>query len=158
MDETQISKILFQDKFTKFNFVGVFPKNRIPLTTKFPANYIINLDNYGNPGTHWIAVHINYKYISIFCSFGNNYLNDGYFLSFINYFSDKKIIYSNIQIQGISSFTCGLYCCLFILIKSRGYSYHEFLNIFNHNSLYKINDTAICEYFKNKFNFDLPII
>ena len=36
-------------------FIGVFPRNNLPKKTKDGA-YVINLDEYTNTGTHWVAL------------------------------------------------------------------------------------------------------
>lgn len=154
MDELQISKILFRDKSAKNNFVGVYSRTKIPLSMKFPASYIINLDEYGNKGTHWISVYITNKYINVFCSFGNNYLYDNMLLSFFNYFPNRKFICNHIQIQSFQSVTCGLYSCLFILLLSRGYTFKQYLNIFDFENLV-LNDKAITYFFERKYKIKL---
>ena len=36
-------------------FIGVFPRNNLPKKIKDGA-YVINLDEYTNTGTHWVAL------------------------------------------------------------------------------------------------------
>ena len=145
-------KLVIQDKYAQEGFVGVFSRTRIPITNNFPASYIINLDEYGSKGSHWIALYITNKNISIFDSFGGNYLNDEMFRSFINSFYDKgrKIVCSPKVLQDYTSSTCGMYCVLFIWFSSRGYTMGEFLSIFTKNKI--INDEAVKLYFKSQHN------
>ena len=51
----------------KFN--GVFSRDNLPNTIKNGA-YAINLDEYRNIGTHWVALYVNNKTIIYFDSFG----------------------------------------------------------------------------------------
>ena len=144
MDEEQLIKLVIQDKYAQEGFVGVFSRTRIPITNNFPASYIINLDEYGSKGSHWIALYITNKNISIFDSFGGNY--------FINSFYNKgrKIVCSPKVLQDYTSTTCGMYCVLFIWFSSRGYTMGEFLSIFTKNKI--INDEAVKLYFKSQHN------
>lgn len=156
MDEIQIKRLLVKDEFTKNNFAGVYARTHVTLTHNLPAIYVINLDNYGAPGFHWIAVYVNEKIIYIFDSFGGNFLNDSMFASFIQYCRkyNQKIISSPIAIQSPFGSTCGLYCVLFAMIISRGYSFSDFIKIFQHNDP-KVNDQAIITYFEKHYNIVL---
>ena len=51
----------------KFN--GVYSRNNLPKTIKKGA-YVINLDEYTDIGTHWIALFVKPKYTVYFDSFG----------------------------------------------------------------------------------------
>ena len=46
-------------------FNGVYSRNNLPKTIKKGA-YVINLDEYENIGTHWIALFVKPKYIVYF--------------------------------------------------------------------------------------------
>ena len=50
-------------------FNGVFSRNNLPLKIKDGA-YVINLDEYADVGTHWIALFCNKNEIVYFDSFG----------------------------------------------------------------------------------------
>ena len=50
-------------------FNGVFSRNNLPKKIKDGA-YVINLDEYGDVGTHWIALFCNRSEIAYFDSFG----------------------------------------------------------------------------------------
>ena len=52
---------------SKFN--GVYSRDNLPKTIKKGA-YVINLDEYTDIGTHWIALFVKPKYTVYFDSFG----------------------------------------------------------------------------------------
>ena len=52
-------------------FNGVFSRNNLPKKIKDGA-YVINLDEYADVGTHWIALFCNRNEIVYFDSFGVN--------------------------------------------------------------------------------------
>ena len=55
-------------------FNGVFSRDNLPKrsSTKAIKNgaYIINLDEYSDIGTHWVALYMNNKTVTYFDSFG----------------------------------------------------------------------------------------
>ena len=50
-------------------FNGVYSRNNLPKTIKKGA-YVINLDEYENTGTHWVALFVKPKYMVYFDNFG----------------------------------------------------------------------------------------
>ena len=50
-------------------FNGVYSRNNLPNKIKKGA-YVINLDEYKNTGTHWVALFVKPKYTVYFDSFG----------------------------------------------------------------------------------------
>ena len=54
-------------------FNGVFSRDNLGSTIKNGA-YVINLDEYHDTGTHWVALYVNNKTIIYFNSFGVEYI------------------------------------------------------------------------------------
>ena len=54
-------------------FNGVHSKDNLNDKTKDGA-YVINLDEYSDIGTHWIALYVNNKTVIYFDSFGVDYI------------------------------------------------------------------------------------
>ena len=50
-------------------FIGVYSRDILPDKIKDGA-YVVNLDEYSDIGTHWIAIYVNNKTITYFDSFG----------------------------------------------------------------------------------------
>ena len=50
-------------------FTGVFSKDNLPNSIKIGA-YVINLDEYHDIGTYWVALYVNNKIVTYFDSFG----------------------------------------------------------------------------------------
>ena len=53
----------------EWKFNGVYPRDNLPDKIKDGA-YIINLDEYFDIGTHWIALYVKNNDVSYFDSFG----------------------------------------------------------------------------------------
>ena len=71
-------------------FNGVFSRNNLPNNIKNGA-CVINLDEYHDIGTHWVALYVNNKIVTYFDSFGVEHIPKE-----IMKFIDRKIIVTNI--------------------------------------------------------------
>ena len=57
----------YYENESRFN--GVYSRDNLPNKIKVGA-YVINLDEYSDIGTHWIALHVKNNDITYFDSFG----------------------------------------------------------------------------------------
>ena len=57
----------YHENESRFN--GVYSRDNLPKTIKKGA-YVINLDEYADLGTHWIALYVKKKKVIYFDSFG----------------------------------------------------------------------------------------
>ena len=90
-------------------FNGVFSRNNLPKKIKDGA-YVINLDEYANVGTHWIALFCNRNETLYFDSFGVEHVPEE-----IKEFIGNKNIKANIfRVQANNSVMCGYFCIGFI--------------------------------------------
>ena len=95
-------------------FNGVFSRNNLPLKIKDGA-YVINLDEYADVGTHWIALFCNGNEIVYFDSFGVEHIPD----EIEEFIGNKNIKAKIFRVQAIDSVMCGYFCigCIdFILV------------------------------------------
>ena len=95
---------------------GVYSRDNLPKITKKGA-YVINLDEYENTGTHWIALFIKSNEFIYFDSFGIEHIPKE-----INKFigSNKKIKANIFRIQAYDSIMCGYFCIEFINYMLKG--------------------------------------
>ena len=126
-------------------FNGVFSRDNLPNTIKNGA-YIINLDEYRDIGTHWVALYVNNKTATYFDSFGVEHIPKE-ILKFIgSSSSDKNIITNIFRIQAYDSIMCGYFCIGFINFMFNGNSLTDYTSLFSPNDLKK-NDDIIIKYF-----------
>ena len=105
--------------------------------------YVINLDEYENTGTHWVALFVKPKYTIYFDSFGIEHIPSG-----INKFIGNKNSKSNIfRLQAYDSIMCGYYCIEFINYMLKGKTLLDYTNLFSPND-FKKNDQFIKRIFK----------
>ena len=131
----------YQNK-TRFN--GVFSRDNLPDKIKDGA-YVINLHEYSNTGTHWIALYVYNKTVTYFDSFGIEHIPKEV-KKFVN---NKNIIANIFRIQAYYSVMCGYFCIGFIDYMFVGKSLTDYTNLFSPNNL-KSNDDIILNYFLNK--------
>ena len=125
-------------------FNGVFSRNNLPKKIKDGA-YVINLDEYADVGTHWIALFCNRNEIVYFNSFGVEHVPKE-----IKEFIGNKNIKANIfRVQANNSGMCGYFCIGFINFMLAGKNLTDFLNLFSPDD-FKKNSDIILSYFKDE--------
>ena len=125
-------------------FIGVYSRDNLPDKIKDGA-YVINLDEYSDIGTHWIALYVNNKTITYFDSFGIEHIPKD-----VKKFIGNTHIVTNIyRIQNYDSIMCGYFCIGFIDYIFMGKSLTDYTNLFSPNN-FKRNDDIILNYFLNK--------
>ena len=113
-------------------FIGVYSRNNLPNKIKDGA-YVINLDEYYNIGTHWIALYVNNETVTYFDSFGIELIPKE-----VKKFIDNRNIISNIyRIQNYDSIMCGYFCIGFIDYMFKGKSLTDYTNLFSPNNFKK---------------------
>ena len=125
-------------------FIGVFSINNLPKLIKDGA-YVINLDKYGDVGTHWIALFCNRNEIVYFDSFGVQHVPE----EIKNFVGNKNIITNIFRVQANDSVMCRYFCIEFIdfMLASKKLTY--FTNMFSPH-VFKKNDDINLSYFKNE--------
>ena len=92
----------------------VFIRERIQ-PKKRDGAYIVNLDEYSDIGTHWVALHVNNN-VTYFDSFGVEHIPKE-----IKAFIKNKNIKTNIfRVQAYDSLICGYFCFGFIDLMFKG--------------------------------------
>ena len=94
---------------------------------------IINLDEYHDIGTHWVALYVNNKTVTYFDSFGVKDIPK----EIIKFIDNKNIITNIFRIQAYDSIMCGYFCIGFINFMFSGNSLTDYTNLFSPNDLKK---------------------
>ena len=123
-------------------FNGVFSRDNLGSAVKNGA-YVINLDEYHDIGTHWVALYVNNKTITYFDSFGVEHIPR----EIIKFIARKKIITNIYRIQAYNSIMCGYFCIGFINFMFNGKILTDYATHFSPNDLKK-NDDIILKYFR----------
>ena len=94
--------------------------------------YVINLDEYSDIGTHWIALYVNKKTVTYFDSFEVEHIPKE-IKKFIN---NKNIIANIFRLQTYDSVMCGYFCIGFIDFMLKGNNIKDLI-IFFHKIMLK---------------------
>ena len=125
-------------------FIGVFSKKKLPKKIEDGA-YVINLDEYADVETHWIALYCDRNEIAYFSSFGVEHVPEE-----IKEFIGNKNKKANIfRVQVNDSVLCGYFCIGFIDFMLAGKKLADYTNLFSPHDFRK-NDNIILSYFKNE--------
>ena len=129
----------YYEKEPRFN--GVYSGDNLPKRKN--GAYVINLDEYADIGTHWIALYVKNNKITYFDSFGVEHVHKE-----IKRFIKHKSIKTNIfRIQADNSIMCGYFSIGFIDFMFARKSLIDFTSLFS-PYVFKKNGEIILAYFK----------
>ena len=109
------------------------------------GTYVINLVEYSDIGTHWIALYVNNKTVTYFDSFRIEHIPK----EVKKFMGNRNIVINICRIQNYDSIMCGYFCIEFIDYMFLGKSLTNYTYLFSPNN-YKKNDDIILNYFQNK--------
>ena len=139
---------------------GVYSRNEYIPKKHSPC--IINLDDLGNQGTHWVCCFPSLTFANSAKPFlapkaqGSLNYFDSFGMPYPEEYAKRakkdnlQIIYNTSQYQELTSVLCGYYC-LFVLHRAMVFNenYSDILKVFNENNQ-KYNENFIKNYFKNQ--------
>ena len=118
-------------------FNGVFSRDNLPNNNNNNNNnnikdgaYVINLDEYHDIGTHWVALYVNNKTVTYFDSFGVEHIPR----ETMKFIARRKIIANIYRMQAYDSIMCGYFCIGFINFMFNGKSLKDYTNLFSPNN------------------------
>ena len=121
-------------------FNGVYSRDNLPKIKD--GAYVINLDEYSDIGTHWIALYVLNNDVTYFDSFRVEHTPKE-----IKVFIKNKNIKTNIfRIQAYDSIVCRYFCVGFINFRLVEKTLTDFTNLFSPNNFKKYDD-IILNYF-----------
>jgi len=123
-------------------FQGVFSRNSLPTRSK-DGGYVVNLDDLGKPGTHWVAIFIQKKNAVYFDSFGVEKLPK----EIKRFLHDKNLNLNLFRIQEFDSIMCGYFCLGFLDYMFAGKNLLDYTSLFSPND-FKKNDKIIKDLFQ----------
>ena len=91
------------------SFNGVFSRSNLPKAINDGA-YVINLDEYADVSTHWVALFCNRNEIVYFDSFGIEHVPE----EIKEVVGNKNIIANIFRVQANNSVMCGYFCIGFL--------------------------------------------
>jgi hypothetical protein len=140
MDTNQIENVLRNQS----SFQGVFSSDTLPT---IPRLLVCNTDPSTRPGEHWIAIYVDTEkhYGEYFDSFGRPPSKD--IESYLNA-NCRRWTFNKKQLQSRISAFCGFYCCLFVILRCRGFNLTKIVGLFSNDTGY--NDWIVHRFICNK--------
>ena len=124
-------------------FNRVFSRYNLPEKINDGAN-VINVDEYGDVGTHWIALYCNRSEIVYFNGFGVEHVSE----EIKEFIGNKNIKPSIFRVQPNNSVMCEYFCTRLIDFMIAGKNLTDFTSIFCPYDFEK-SDDIILSYFKD---------
>ena len=126
------------------DFIGVFPRDKIPKIVRYPSYIIVNTDVSSRPGTHWVAMKFTERECEYFDSFGMPPMHS----EMLNAVQTRKLSWNGRCIQHPSSKTCGEFCVAFVKTRCEKVSFINFVKLFSKET--KTNDRLVMNICYNK--------
>ena len=134
---------------TELRFNGVYSRDNLSehsSTKIYDGAYIINLDEYSDIGTHWVALYVqNNDNVIYFNSFGLEHIPKE-IKAFIN---NKNTITNIFRIQAYDSIMCGYFLIVFIDLMLAEKTLTEYTNLFSTNNFKKNNSIILNDFMSN---------
>lgn len=134
MNNLEINYLLRHNKYTNRYFLNVYSADKLPKRINKCSTKIIiaNFSPSTSPGTHWVAFLFKPKIVEFFDPAGDISLRQNkLFQDFIARNRRRKMIYNTNALQSLHSDTCGEWCCIYTLYRSKNKSFKNFLKSFN---------------------------
>ena len=123
-------------------FIGVFSRNSLPRSSARDGGYVINLDERGSKGTHWVALHINASKATYFDSFGIEHIPQ----EVLEFVGGRHIDSNIFRVQSKKSVLCGYFCIKFLEFMFVGKSLTDYTKLFSPTK-FNENDKVVLSLF-----------
>ena len=127
---TNFGKQKYYNNEPRFN--GVYSRDNLSKKIKDGA-YVINLDEYSDTETYWIALYVLNNNVTYLESFGVEYISKE-IENCINGFTITRNIY---RIQTYTWVMCGYFCTVFIDVMLKSKSLTDFTSLFSPNNFFE---------------------
>jgi hypothetical protein len=143
MNTQQLNDILGTDGGTRKLYKGTFAMDKVPPIVD--GIYVVNTDCSHLPGQHWVCYYVDNSKIEFFDAYGN--VTDFYIgLPEADQCNLKKL-------QGSRSSSCGQWCVLYLLYRSRGFTMTQIVRLFSEDL--DDNDHTVVEFVNERFGLEL---
>jgi hypothetical protein len=126
MDNYEINSFLKKYR----NYIGTFPRDKLPKNMPVNSGCIINTDTSKGPGEHWVSVYLDEYGAEYFDSFGLIPMHKE-IIRFLDRISPNGWWYNRITFQSLHSDTCGNYCVYYMSVRLNGKTFDDFRKVFN---------------------------
>lgn len=153
-----IDRVLRSDVYAKKYFLGVYAIDRLPVREaliKRPCMFSFNLSTSRSSGSHWAAMVLTYSPLLTayyFESYGLCPMSR-YLKIFLRKIGCKKLCLLRRAYQSDTSYVCGLYATMFLLMYSLRQNVYALYNILPESACKRKNDEKIQCLFLNRYGY-----
>lgn len=152
MNTDELRIVLQMDEYCKYysSFVGAKDEcMNLPFSnTKM---VICNTDTAKKPGTHWFALFkVSQDTMEYFDSYGSIGIDGGVKEAISTKFAN--IVHNDQRLQGTNSSVCGQYSLLYLLLRGRGYSMVEVIQMMLSSEDYEERDHIVNKFINSNFS------
>jgi len=152
MNSLEIEKVLKENNWNRFKFLGCFAADVLPtnLNNQVPVCFIANVDQSSENGSHWVAFCIpKIDHLEYFCPLGISFYHWPIFVNYIrNIMNFESIVMNRKRIQSINSNLCGVFCIEFLIKRDKGISFAIIVNSYSTTN-YLCNDLQTLNFLKD---------
>src|SRR6267143_354470 len=152
MNSLEIEKVLKENNWNRFKFLGCFAADVLPtnLNNQVPVCFIANVDQSDENGSHWVAFCIpKIDHLEYFCPLGISFYHWPIFVNYIrNIMNFESIVMNRKRIQSINSNLCGVFCIEFLVKRDKGISFAIIVNSYSTTN-YLCNDLQTLNFLKD---------
>ena len=148
MDENEINQKLKNVR----GYLGTFAINELETLhiSHYPSFIVVNLDERGNDGTHWIAIAMYQNDVYLCDSLGFLLPSDKFPQQMVNFLyrvTFSRHLHISSQLQPITATSCGLFAVYFTYYMSTTNNFSDFICKFSTNL--ELNNIIVNLYVKN---------
>jgi hypothetical protein len=125
MDATQLERRIRSDPKLNERVWGVFARNELP-SPLHPGGYVVNSQERGLPGLHWLAVYVTED--------GSVEFMDSLGRTPSEYQLNLNCTYYSAPVQPVGSNACGLYVLYYLYWRTRGIPFHVIMSTLNRSN------------------------
>jgi hypothetical protein len=156
MNSSELDEIVSRVPKLRETYLGTFASNELVIPDRYPASFIVNLDESDEIGTHWVAGYCKRAgRIDYFDPLGLP--PSGNILKFITH-NFTHIFYSQLTLQDKISSACGSFCLCYLIYATQNIAFEKIMQKFDSIA---DNDQAVVSFINRTFNktfkvFDFP--
>ena len=129
MNTHHISSIVSSSLARSDVIKGVFPRDQfVEQKISYPSSYVLNTDNSDQPGSHWVGVHFSKEQK---CEYFDSFGIEPLFSDIKNKLLaiDSAFVYNDCSLQSFNTNVCGIYCVIYTVMKCKGYSSQQIIDV-----------------------------
>jgi len=157
MNTLDINNILSGDLFARGTFRGTVARDEfLSFVPRWDGLFVFNTHDSTEPGEHWVAVRAELatRSFEFFDSYGRSSKDFSVVYSALKADGYDVTAENRSVVQGLTSDVCGDYCVYYCLMRSRGWSLEEIVQLLMSIPGVELRDRAVREMILSRYGED----